>query len=474
MLAAAPITLPGQTFTTLYSFCAQGGCPDGYQPNEALTQGTNGNLYSTTPSGGPGADVYGTVFEVTPGGAVTTLQGFDGTDGSRPYAGLLQAANGDFYGTTLSGGAKGYGTIFKITPAGALTTLYSFCAEGGGGCTDGVEPTAGLVQAPNGDFYGTTSFGGSKGGGTVFKITPAGTLTTLYTFCTVVGCTDGAQPNAGLVQANNGDFYGTTAGGGSAEAGQGTVFKISPSGVLTTLHSFAGYPTDGGAPVAALVQASNGVLYGTTELGGTNCGSTYGCGTVFKITPNGETTTLYSFCPQTGCADGSTPESALVQASDGAFYGTTPFGGTAGSGTIFKITTSGELTTLYTFLCSGCVSGAGDEPFAGLVQATNGVFYGTTASGGIYSHGSIFSLSVGLGSFVETQTTSGKVGVAVKVLGTDLIGATSVTFNGTAALFKVVSSSEITATVPTGATTGTVQVVTPNGTLSSNVPFRIP
>ena len=199
-----------------------------------------------------------------PAQTVTTLFSFDMTDGAGPYAALVQATNGDLYGTAASGGANGnhnYGTVFKITPSGALTTLYSFCSQTApdGECTDGANPYAALVQATNGDFYGTTVDGGANGeGGTIFKITPSGTLTTLYSFCSQSGCTDGVQP-AGLVQGANGDFYGTTGRGGVN--GEGTVFTITPSGTLTTLYSFCsqggGNCTDGELP-AGLVQATNG------------------------------------------------------------------------------------------------------------------------------------------------------------------------------------------------------------------------
>jgi uncharacterized repeat protein (TIGR03803 family) len=232
------------------------------------------------------------------------------------------------------------------------------------------------------------------------------------------------------------------------------VFKITLTGTLTTLHSFDS--TDGDAP-RALVQGTDGNFYGTTTQGGAN-----GYGTVFKITPSGKLTTLDSFAPY------GFPEATLVLATDGNFYGTTSSGGTEGDGTIFKITPSGKLTTLHTFDGTD-----GAEIAAALVQDTNGTFYGTAPFGGANNDGTVFSLSVGLGPFVETQPTSGKVGAAVKILGTDLTGATSVTFNGTVAVFKVVSASLITTNVPTGATTGTVEVTTPKGTLKSNVVFRV-
>ena len=410
-------------------------------------------------------------FSVTWQG-LTTLLSFDGTNGEFPTAKLLQAANGDFYGTTDAGGANGVGTVFKITPGGLVTTLYSFCSQSG--CTDGEYPKGGLVQATNGDFYGTTAAGGASGSGTVFKITPSGKLTRLYSFCSQSNCTDGGGPYAGLVQATNGDFYGTTDGFG-ANGNYGTIFKITPGGTLTTLYSFCGQSgcTDGEYTYAGLVQAANGDFYGTTSQGGagSNCPYTWGCGTVFKITPGGTLTTLHRF----NGTDGYEPGGPLVQASDGNLYGITYADGANGRGTVFKITPGGTLTTLYSFCGqSGCTDGEFPWFGAGLVQATNGDFYGTTSQGGLANDGTVFSLSVGLGPFVETQPTSGKVGAAVKILGTNLTGATNVSFNGTAAVFKVISSSEITTTVATGATTGKVQVVTPSATLSSNVPFGVP
>src|ERR1022692_1993523 len=415
LCATTAIALPAQiaTLTTIHRFCSQSGCPDGDAPYAGLVQATNGGLYGTTYGGGTNS--AGTIFKITPGGTLTTLYSFcpqtNCTDGLGPQAGLVQAANGDLYGTTQSGGANVYyGTVFKITPGGTLTTLYSFCSQTN--CTDGATPFAGLVQAANGDLYGTTFYGGS--GGTVFKITPGGTLTTLYNFCSQTNCTDGDQPFAGLVQAANGDLYGTTYGGGA-----------------------------------------NG-----------------GIGTVFKITPGGTLTTLYSFCSQTNCADGVGPYAGLVQATSGDFYGTTALGGTGGWGTVFKITPGGTLTTLYSF-CSqtNCTDGA--IPYAGLVQDTNGDFYGTTTHKGGAASGTVFRLSVGLGPFVKPRPPYGKVGAAIKILGTNLTGATSVSFNGTAAVFTVVSSSEITTTVPAGASSGKVQVITPSGTLSSNASFLV-
>ena len=435
-----------QTFTTLVSFSGVNGA----NPTSSLIQGTDGKLYGTTEVGG--TDGEGTVFRISFGGTLSPLYSFDLSNGAYPN-GVVQATDGNFYGTTAYGlGGQSYGTIFKITPGGALTTLYSFVGD---------YPVAGVVQATNRTFYGTTYSGGTNGYGTIFKFIPGGAPTTLHSF----DSTDGANPTDLLVQATNGSFYGTTSYGGTN--GYGTIFKITPGGALMTLYSFDG--TNGSSPRAGLMQATNGLLYGTTEFGGAN-----GYGTVFKITPSGTLTTLYSFCSQSGCTDGQNPAAGLVQATDGDLYGTT-MGLSSGPnyyGTIFKITPSGTLATLYSFCSqSGCADG--QTPVAGLVQATNGDFYGTTYLGGASGDGTVFCLSVGLGPFVETLPISGTVGTAIKILGTGLNGAISVSFNGIAAAFEVVSTSEIITAVPAGASSGKVQVVTPSRTLSSNVAFRV-
>ena len=475
---AMPMAMPAQaTFTVLTNFDGN----NAGNPYAGLVQATDGNFYGTTGYGG--ANNAGTIFKITPQGRLTILHSFNGMDGYAPIAPLVQARSGNFYGTTLGGGANGEGTFFKITPRGKLTTIYNFENNGG--------TSVGLVQGTDGNFYGTSLSGGASracgtgGCGTVFKITPGGTLTILHSFDYI----DGAYPHAGLVQGTDGNFYGTTLSGQlklqSCSYGCGTVFKITPAGQLTTLHYFDGM--DGSEPNAPLAQARSGNFYGTTLGGGANnnCALYSGCGTVFKMTPSGKLTTLYSF-ESTGLYGNVLNYDAvagLVQATDGNFYGTTYLGGDssgcgivllAGCGTIFRITPGGMLTTLYSF-------GSNDDayPSDGLVQGTDGNFYGTTLVGGGYRKlceygcGTVFSISVGLGPFVKTNPTSGKVGVAVTILGSDLIAATSVTFNGTAATFTVLSKSEIKATVPAGASTGRVEVTTPIGTLKSNVAFRV-
>ena len=445
------ITSPAQTFTALANF----DLTNGSGPNAGLVQGVDGNFYGTTALGGTSNDCTdgcGTVFKVTPSGSLTTVHSFDGKDGS--YAtGLVLGTDGNFYGTTANGGsssncANGCGTVFKITPSGSLKTLHSF--DG----TDGSGPYSGLVQGTDGNFYGTTYNGGannscSDGCGTIFKITPAGSLATLDSF----DGTNGSAPNAGLVQGTDGNFYGTTFSGGAQN--NGTVFKVTAKGALTTLYSFDG--SDGSGAYSGLIQGSNGAFYGTTEAGGAQSN-----GTVFKITNKGELTTIHSF----DNADGYAP-AGLVQGTDGNLYGATQGGGIA-FGTVFQMTTQGALATLHSF-----DDNDGSDPQSAPLQATNGIFYGTTFFAGAGGYGTVFSLSMGLGPFVKTLPTTGKVGEKVIILGNDLTGATSVTFNGSSASFTVASDTEITATVPTGATTGTVKVTTPTRALKSSMTFQV-
>jgi YVTN family beta-propeller protein/uncharacterized repeat protein (TIGR03803 family) len=387
-----------QTFTTLASFDLTNGAHPYYM---SLVQGTDGNFYGPTTEGGANGD--GTLFRITPSGTLNWIS-FDGTDGNYPLGSLVQGTNGDFYGTTNSDGANGAGTVFESTPDGSLTTLYNFCSQSG--CVDGGFPVGALVQAASGDFYGTAAVGGAYGGGTIFRMTASGALTTLYSFCSQANCGDGSYPLGGLVQAADGNFYGTTQFGGTSSncsGGCGTIFEITSSGMLTVLHSF---DSNDGAYPNWLVQASDGNFYGTNSNGGLNNACSGGCGTAFSITPAGTLTTLYNFCSQPNCSDGYAPDAGLVQATDGNFYGTTWWGGANGNsicavgcGTIFRLTSAGILTTLYNF-CSqaNCTDGARPE---GLVQGTNGTLYGTTGRGGTSGNctngcGTVFSLSVGV------------------------------------------------------------------------------
>ncbi len=458
-----------QTLKTLVNFTGTNGS----QPYSPPVQGTDGNLYGVTPEGG--ANGHGTFYRMTPAGTLTTIFSFcqqsNCTDGAGPQGGIILGTDGNFYGTTQYGGTgtafcgEGCGTVFKITPKGVLTTLHSFCTLST--CTDGYSPIAVLVQGSDGNFYGTVpNGGGSFLQGTVFKITPQGVLTTLYAFCIQSSCSDGETPLAGLVQASNGAFYGTTAHGGAI--GWGEIFSITATGAFSVVHSFDS--TDGANPSTTLIQDSNGLLYGTTQGGGTSTacfGSS--CGTVFDMTTGGTLTSLLSFDD----TNGAFPEyAAMVQGTDGDLYGTTGAGGAhEDAGTIYKMTTGGSLTTIYNFCSVGaCSDGAGVNA---IMQATSGVFYGTTAGGGTSSEGTLWSLTAGQRAFVSPLPATGKVGARVLILGNGFTGATAVSFNGTPATFTVASATLITTTVPTGATTGKISVTKSSGAVTSKAAFVV-
>jgi uncharacterized repeat protein (TIGR02543 family) len=320
----------GGVFTNLFSF------ENGSFPAAGLVSTADGNLYGTTQNGG--TNNLGTVFRISTNGAFASLYSFTGgTDGANPYAALTLGRDGELYGTTLNGGSSHVGTIFKITTGGVLTPLHSFS-----GGNDGGNPFGALVQAGNGELYGTASAGGANSYGAIFAITTNGAFTALHEF---TGGSDGAYPYAGLVLRFDGYLYGTAAeGGANAAVGMnyGTVFQISPGGTLVPIYSFTG--TDGAFPYAALAQGSDGNLYGTTAGVAPAGGGTLNDGTVFSVTPGG-VFTLYSF---TGGSDGANPYGGLVQASDGNLYGTTT-GNTTNTGSLFSITTAGALTPLVDF-----------------------------------------------------------------------------------------------------------------------------
>lgn len=468
MFAGVSIPAQAQTFNVLYSF--EGQSENEGQSPWGLVQGTDGFLYGVTEGGGLQGQFDGIFFKVSTSGDLTRLCSMFTKGkclaGGTPYASIALGSNGDFYGVDNNS------NVWKVAPSGKLKVLY----------TGNAPARAPVIQASTGDFYGT-NYGGAYDYcygtcGSIFKMSASDKTTTLYSFCgdPVNGiCTDGSQPNLALVQGSDGNIYGTTSSGGTdgVNDGYGTIFKITLDGALTTLYSFPGYTP----PSSALIEGADGNFYGTTSTGGNG---TYGAGgTFFKATPSGEVTYLYNFCSLFNCADGSDPQNIYL-ATDGNFYGTTQYGGVNNNnlGTLFQITPSGTLTTLVSF---DGTNGYGPSGYGALMQDTNGILYGTMSYGGAgYPNcpgtcgGTIFSLDMGLAPFVKTLPTSGKVKAKVKILGTDLTGATSVTFNGTAATFKVASSSEITTAVPEGATTGVVKVVTPNGTLTSNTIFQVP
>jgi uncharacterized repeat protein (TIGR03803 family) len=369
LFALVTVAVSAQTLTTLHSFSQT----DGGNPYAGLIQASNGNLYGTTSVGGANGD--GTVFQITTGGTLTTLHNFNhlsAMGGSQPYAGLIQAKDGYLYGTTTRGGSHNAGTVYRITTSGSLKALHSLNYS-----LDGALPYAALVQATNGAFYGTAPEGGG-GAGTAFLMTSFGQFNPIYRFGA-----HGSQPVAGLVQVSNGLFYGTTSMGGHYSCG--TLFEITSGGTFTPLHDFTG--GDGCFPQGTLVEGADGNLYGTAQAGGAHNG--FNAGTAFKVSQNGTFTLLHIFDE----TDGAGPTGALIQTSDGNFYGTTYGGGANSKGTIFRMTPDGTVTTLYSFCPqSHCPDGA--NPVAGLVQGTDGKFYGTTYYGGGGNHGTVFSLSI--------------------------------------------------------------------------------
>lgn len=382
VLSVAPVTPTGIYLTSLYSFT---GGSDGGNPN-GLIQATNGNFYGTTIYGG--AYGSGAVFQMPPNGTLVGLYSFTGgSDGASPLAALVQGADGNFYGTTFEGGGLGNGSAFMLTPDGVLTTLYSFT-----GGKDGADPQAPLIQGRDGNFYGTAMAGGANGHGDLFRLPLNGALTNLHSF---TGGSDGSSPAGTLTQGSDGNFYGTTSNGGTN--GDGAVFKTSTNGAL--LWSFSFNVTNGANPQAGLARGNDGNFYGTTAGGGAN-----GAGTLFKITTNGLLTTLYSFGGLANAtnSDGAAPRAALVLGSDGNFYGATACGGPYGDGTIFQFNPSGVLSALAWF---DGFNGA--NPDFALVQGTDGDFYGTTASGGAGGAGVIFRLSVPLPLAFQKITQNG-------------------------------------------------------------------
>ncbi len=360
----APPAYSDVIFTNLVSFSGTNGA----NPRATLVQGTDGNFYGTTYNGGTNGN-YGTVFQMTTNGVLTSLVSFSGANGANPSAVLVQGPDGNFYGTTYYGGTNGnYGTVFQVTINGVLTSLVSF------NNTNGANPQGALALGANGNFYGTTYNGGTNGAGTVFEVTTNGVLTSLVSF----NNTNGANPQGTLMLGGDGNFYGTTSSGGT-NGGDGTVFQITSGGVLTSIHSFN--DTDGSFPYAGLTPGPNGILYGAAVGGGTINGIN---GTLFQITTNGVLSTLVSF----DSTNGATPYDAPIRGADGNYYGTTTAGGASKNlGTIFEMAPNGTLTTLYSFNDT--------FPYAGLIQGRDGNFYGTSYGGGSeYPSGTIFRLSI--------------------------------------------------------------------------------
>ena len=379
ILAVLPLYAQAQsaTITNLYNLNAS---VDGSTPYGSLVQGPDGNFYGTTAK--DGASGNGTIYRLTPKGVYTVLYTFQGSpDGQNPQNNLYFASDGNLYGTTARGGANGAGTIFRISPAGVFTLLYTFT-----GGTDGNFPQSSLIEGSDGNFYGTTVYGGAvnaagfEGYGTIYQMTPNGVLSTLYTFSG--GDDDGASPYAGLVEGSDGLLYGTTNNNevGDSQYEQGSAFKIGKDGVYTNLHHFGG-GNDGSYPDGGLVEGPDGSFYGSTHDGGlyADDDDDTGQGVVYNITPDGTFKTVYEF---TGQADSGRPEGTLTFASDGNLYGTTTV---SPSGTLFQLTPAGGFVTLN--LLS---STSNEESLGGPIVGSDGYFYGTTDNGGPSFNGSIF------------------------------------------------------------------------------------
>src|SRR5581483_2980097 len=452
------ISASAQTYTKLYTWPEDTRNDTGVGLAGILTQGRDGNIYGTI--GDDNSNAAGSAFKMTPSGTFTRIYSFCSlakcADGSGPWGGLSLGKDGNLYGTTEWGGSLSSGTVFQLTPNGALTTVWNFDNN-----ADGAAPWYPVLQGLDGNFYGVsnTQYGGDYGA--FFKLVP--TVAPPYKESVPVDFdyTNGNDPNL-PVQGTDGNFYGSALSGGSK--GLGVVYKTTAAGVVTILHNFTGYPSDGTDPIGAIVQGNDGAFYGVTWEGGTD-----NLGTIFKITSTGTYTLLHSFTGHP--SDGAYPRSGLVLGSDGNLYGTTLNGGTANDGAMYKVTTTGQVTVLYS-LCtqSGCPDGF--SPTIPLLQHTNGKFYGSTSGnslGGSY----FYSLDVGLAPFVKIVNWAGKVGTTIELLGQGFTGATGVSFGGVPATFKNVADTYMTATVPTGALTGAITVTTFTGSMASNRGFLV-
>jgi len=359
LVLVATQSAQAQTYTVLYNF--QGGT-DGDFPYAGLVSDAAGNLYGTTTEGGPSN--YGTVFKVS-GTTETVLYSFKGgTDGATPQAPLIIDAGGNLYGTTVNGGSSSMGTVFEVKSNGAETVLHSFA----GGITDGCNPYGGLLRDKAGNLYGTTNKCGASDVGTVFKVKPNGKETVLHSF--TGDASDGSYPYlTSLLIDAKGNLYGVAQNGGTGDLG--VVYKLSKSGTLTVLHSFAGGTTDGCFPLGSPAMDKKGNLYGTTY----DCGSSSYMGTVWKVSKKGTESVLHSF--RGGAADGQSPYASVVLDAQGNLYGDTIEGGTLNLGTVYELSKTGTLTVLHSFDGS-----TGEYPYGGLIRDATGNLYSTGFAGG--------------------------------------------------------------------------------------------
>ncbi len=406
--------LQAQTTTILHHFAPTAPSYDGTSPDGGLIRGADGNFYGVT-NGSNGAAVGGVVYQMTPGGVITILHGFqDGSqavDGNLPETGLILGNDGNFYGTTDFGGAFNLGTFFRMTPSGTVTLLHSF-----GQGQDGTFPNK-FIQAPDGNFYGTTQTGGTNNNGAIIRFTPAGVETIFHSFTGAEN--DGRYPHGALTRGSDGNFYGTTS---DCAVSYGTAFRFSPAGVFTHLHTFFDGTVfrDGQVPLSPMIEAPDGNFYGVTSGGGDlNAGSDAG-GTLYRITAAGDYSIVHSF--GTVANEGQKPTS-LILGQDGRFYGVTEKGGDSDLGTLFQASTDGGVAIVHSF--AGFSQGEGSKPTGNLIQDEDGNFYGTTQGGGADDNGTAYKASVFgdfkvLHSFGElTEVLDGAIPFAGLIWGQD-------------------------------------------------------
>jgi uncharacterized repeat protein (TIGR03803 family) len=338
---------------------------DGANPSSGVTLDSSGNLYGTTSAGGAAGE--GVVYKVDTALLETITYNFPGgLKGSLPYSRLIRDPAGNLYGTTIAGGFANVGVVYKMDPAGRETVLYSFT-----GGTDGMYPSSGVILDPAGNLYGTTTDGGLWNLGAVYKLDPDGDQTVLYSF--TYG-TDGQHPSGGLIRDSAGNLYGTTDGGGAANAG--TVFEVSAAGEEIVLYYFSSLD-DGAYPDAGLIRDAAGNLYGTTSGGGS-----FRLGTVFKLDASGHETVLFNFEGPNGC----NPSGGVAQDAAGNLYGITQSGGGANLGVVYKLDTVGQETVLHAF--AGYPDGYG--PSGAVALDSEGSLYGTTSDGGMTGYGTVY------------------------------------------------------------------------------------
>jgi uncharacterized repeat protein (TIGR03803 family) len=375
-----------QTFTVLYTFT---GGSDGSIPAGGVVRDAAGNFYGATYQGGdlecntftPGC---GVVFKLSPAGKETVLHAFKSgaSDGANPAGGVVRDAKGNLYGATIYGHEPaGYGTVFELGKTGEETFLHAF----GGGSSDGAFPAGGLLRDKVGNLYGTTYEAGGTDNGTLYKVS-AGNETTLHAFGGYP--TDGANPtDAVVLKDKDGNLYGVTYFGGSGTAcpgGCGALYKLSKNGRYAVLHSFAGGTKDGCYPYGTPVMDPQGNLYGTAV----SCGASK-AGMVWKISQKGIETVLHNFTA--GSSDGGYPEAGVIMDSAGNLYGVTTGGGTADTGVLYELDTSGVFTVLHNF-----VGADGEYPAAVPLRDADGTFYGTATYGGEgsgFGNGTVWKLT---------------------------------------------------------------------------------